>query len=85
MRVLLLVLALLVASSAGAAKGKAGAQARAQAASGPSGNAGGGTVVHSSRGHMDPRNAPPMDPHRKVVEQDCSRPVDPPLGNLKCK
>jgi len=27
----------------------------------------------------------PMDPARKVAEQDCSRPVDFFLGNLRCK
>jgi hypothetical protein len=33
-------------------------------------------------------NAPPpapMDPSRKVSEQDCSQPVDYTLGNIKCK
>jgi hypothetical protein len=28
---------------------------------------------------------PPMDPSRKVSEQDCSRPVDDTGGNLKCR
>ena len=28
---------------------------------------------------------PPMDPGRKVSEQDCSRPVDVTAGNLMCK
>ena len=27
---------------------------------------------------------PPMDPARKVSEQDCSRPVVPDQGNLRC-
>jgi len=27
---------------------------------------------------------PPMDPSRKVSEQDCSRPVVPDQGNLRC-
>jgi hypothetical protein len=28
---------------------------------------------------------PPMDPKRKVTEQDCSKPVDTGTGNLMCK
>jgi len=30
-------------------------------------------------------SAPPMDPGRKVSEQDCSRPVDAGGGNLMCR
>jgi hypothetical protein len=37
------------------------------------------------RGYRDPRHAPPMDPKRKVSEQDCSKPVNLEAGNLKCK
>jgi hypothetical protein len=33
----------------------------------------------------DPRKAGPLDPKRKVNEQDCSKPVDLAAGNLKCK
>ena len=33
----------------------------------------------------DPRVAPPLDPTRRVNEQDCSKPVDPQAGNLRCK
>src|SRR5688500_587454 len=29
--------------------------------------------------------APPMDPTRKVSEQDCSRPIDTGGGNLMCR
>jgi hypothetical protein len=29
--------------------------------------------------------APPMDAKRKVVEQDCSRPLTENDGNLRCK
>ena len=33
-----------------------------------------------------PQSQPqPMDPQRKVVEQDCTKPIDPALGNLRCK
>ena len=28
---------------------------------------------------------PPLDPSRKVSEQDCTKPIDPTLGNLRCK
>ncbi len=29
--------------------------------------------------------APELAPDRKVSEQDCTRPIDPSLGNLRCK
>jgi colicin import membrane protein len=32
-----------------------------------------------------PVGAPPMDPTRKVSEQDCSRPIDTGGGNLMCR
>ena len=32
-----------------------------------------------------PVGAPPMDPTRKVSEQDCSRPLDTDGGNLMCR
>jgi hypothetical protein len=32
-----------------------------------------------------PKAAPPMEPQRKVSEQDCSRPVDLSAGNLRCR
>ncbi|HEX6295255.1 MAG TPA: hypothetical protein VFZ74_01650 [Burkholderiales bacterium] len=28
---------------------------------------------------------PQLAPDRKVSEQDCTRPIDPALGNLRCK
>lgn len=31
------------------------------------------------------RPAPELTPDRRVAEQDCSRPVDFTLGNLRCK
>ena len=39
----------------------------------------------SSRLHRDPRGAPELAPHRKISEQDCSKPVDLQAGNLRCK
>lgn len=29
--------------------------------------------------------APELDPERRVSEQDCSKPVDYTLGNIRCK
>ena len=50
------------------------------------------TMQQSSKGgggggrmSSDPRKAPPMEPSRKVNEQDCSKPIDFERGNLKCK
>jgi hypothetical protein len=34
---------------------------------------------------QDGADAPPMDPTRKVSEQDCSRPIDTGGGNLMCR
>ena len=31
------------------------------------------------------RRAPEMDPNRKVSEQDCTKPLDYSLGNIRCK
>lgn len=36
------------------------------------------------RRYEDPRRAPPMDPKRKINEQDCSKPIDLAAGNLRC-
>lgn len=38
----------------------------------------------SAFSHNTPPPAP-MDPTRKVSEQDCSQPIDYTLGNIKCK
>ena len=29
--------------------------------------------------------APPMDPDRRVVEHDCSKPIEDPAANLRCR
>jgi hypothetical protein len=60
-------------------KGKAGSVAESTHGSAGSGGGGSGQTVR------DPRKAPPLDESRKVSEQDCSRPVDPQAGNLRCK
>ena len=31
------------------------------------------------------RPVPELDPHRRVSEQDCTRPLDLSLGNIRCK
>ncbi|HWM42710.1 MAG TPA: hypothetical protein VNP36_09760 [Burkholderiales bacterium] len=33
----------------------------------------------------NPRYAPEMDPARRVSEQDCTKPLDYSLGNIRCK
>ena len=70
------------ASAAGAKPAKGGADVTASPApsSATSAQHGGGR-----RPYVDPRQAPPLDPQRKVVEQDCTKPLLPSGGNLKCK
>ena len=34
---------------------------------------------------MSPPGPPPLDPSRKVSEQDCTKPLDLSLGNIRCK
>ncbi|MGQ0544913.1 MAG: hypothetical protein ACT4P3_06195 [Betaproteobacteria bacterium] len=37
-------------------------------------------------GYEAERELPPeLAPDRRVSEQDCTRPIDPTLGNLRCK
>jgi hypothetical protein len=71
----------LVAANADAAKGNGAASPAAQMQSARSGSGGGG----GGRAYLDPRKAPPLDPRRKVSEQDCSKPIDLTAGNLKCR
>jgi hypothetical protein len=33
----------------------------------------------------DTSRPPEMDPNRKISEQDCSKPLDYSLGNIRCK
>jgi hypothetical protein len=65
-----------------AAKGNGAPSPAAQMQASRSGGSGGGG---GGRRYMDPRKAPPLDPSRKVKEQDCTKPVDLFSGNLKCK
>lgn len=32
-----------------------------------------------------PDTVPPLDPQRRVNEQDCTKPVDLTAGNLRCR
>jgi hypothetical protein len=85
-RILLLCLlpSLAAAAPAAVSGGKTGAMlssAPASTAASTSTGRGGG----SGTLRQDPRHAPPLDPERKVSEQDCTQPVDLTRGNLKCK
>jgi hypothetical protein len=48
-----------------------------------------GSVYEVSRGGLsfanDTSRPPEMDPNRKISEQDCSKPLDYTLGNIRCK
>ena len=47
---------------------------------------GGGSFSNTGRAtYRDSRSAPPLEEKRKVSEQDCTKPVDPTSGNLRCK
>ena len=30
-------------------------------------------------------STPPLDPNRRVLEQDCTKPIEDPSANLKCR
>jgi hypothetical protein len=36
-------------------------------------------------GFTDTRYVPELEPNRRVSEQDCTRPLDYSLGNIRCK
>ena len=91
MRLLILLgcLAFLVQSNAISATGGKGTANRGSPQAQKSTGTGG---MFSQTGHgggmahrVDARNAPPLTEHRKVNEQDCSKPIDLTAGNLKCK
>jgi hypothetical protein len=46
-------------------------------------------AYEGSRGGLffanDTSRPPEMDPNRKISEQDCSKPLDYSLGNIRCK
>ena len=39
--------------------------------------------IYSYETERDP--PPALAPDRRISEQDCTRPIDPTLGNLRCK
>ena len=41
--------------------------------------------IYSEERGSPSREPPPLDPQRRVSEQDCSKPVDYTLGNIRCK
>ena len=41
--------------------------------------------IYSAESGSASRAAPELDPQRRVSEQDCSKPVDYTLGNIRCK
>jgi hypothetical protein len=76
----------LLCGSPALATGKGGASFAATASTTSStsttaGRGGGGNRAM----RIDPRQPPPLDPERKVTEQDCTKPVDLTAGNLRCK
>jgi hypothetical protein len=88
-RILLLLCflpSLAAAAPAAVSGGKTGAMlSSAPASTAPSTSTGRGGGGGGGRERIDPRHVPPLDPERKVSEQDCTKPVDLTRGNLKCK
>lgn len=79
---LVLVASLAFAKEGGIARGsQSGSASAATGGTRTSGGGGGSTM----RGGLGQRQPPPLDPARKVSEQDCSKPIDPQAGNLRCK
>ncbi|MBV8031193.1 MAG: hypothetical protein JO035_06760 [Betaproteobacteria bacterium] len=79
MRLGILLVALVFALPVGA-KNNGKASPAAQMQSGRIGG-GGASTGYAMRGH----ERAPLDPKRHIVEQDCSKPLDLTVGNLKCK
>lgn len=44
-----------------------------------------GLINYSMSGGTPFYAAPPMDPQRRVVEQDCTKPIEDPAANLRCR
>jgi len=40
---------------------------------------------NSMRQEMRRGEVPPLDPSRRVIEHDCTKPFDPSAGNLRCR
>ena len=87
MKLTVLTLIFLVGTASAASNGK-GKGGPVFAQPGPVQHGSGGAVSTrggSTRMRYDARNAPPLSAERKVVEQDCTKPVDFSAGNLRCK
>ena len=82
-----LVLLFLLIATPGFAKdggGRRGTHGDTSMSTSPTTRAGGGGST--LRGGLGERKPPaPLDPSRTVSEQDCSKPIDPQAGNLRCK
>ena len=88
MKAFALIVLFAYAAAASAASGKGGAAGKGAADTTGAASVPAATSTHHGGGrapYTDPRRAPPLDPRRKVTEQDCTKPVDWTLGNLKCK
>jgi hypothetical protein len=44
-----------------------------------------GLINHAMSGGTPFYAAPPMDPQRRVVEHDCSKPIEDTAANLRCR
>ena len=42
-------------------------------------------AIISGQGDREMRAAPELDPTRRVLEQDCKRPLEDPAANLRCR
>ena len=86
-----LVLAVLIsfvclgqAASSGGKGGKLGFSS--DSGHGNTGGGAGGSFSTTGRStYREHRPAPPLEEKRKVSEQDCTKPIDPSSGNLRCK
>ena len=93
MKILLLTLCILCfasvqAATSGSSGGKGGGKLGFSSDSGHGNTGGGGGGSFSTTGrstYRDHRPAPPLEERRKVSEQDCTKPIDPGAGNLRCK
>lgn len=78
-----------IGAGSGAPTVSAGASASVELRVGPSLGAiiGLGYLVGIAREEAGyaPRNVPPLDPNRRVVDQDCGRPIVDSAANLRCR
>ena len=41
--------------------------------------------IVSAEGHHEAVSPPPLDPQRRVLEQDCTKPIEDWSANLRCR